>query len=255
MTRFARPLPAVYCICISGVGDTATARPIGACPSDPHCPSGAMFLVFLVLFFSFRLFLTSPSAAHGPSCSALSPRWPSNMGKIIRGGEAWSQVKLSTRRAGGGGSCSVEFTAYLTCLDKTQANEEECKTLREALRRCMYAANAGPRASRHVVPINYHLQKVRRSNPSPLPCLTAPAHPVLCPITMPPPLPPRSLSRASRGDTASQYLFNTSCVAWVMMQLCAELYGRQQTRSAFCLSTHVSLCSRLSRWPCVRATL
>jgi hypothetical protein len=55
------------------------------------------------------------------------------MGKIIRGGEAWSQVKLSTRRAGGGGACSVEFTAYLTCLDKTQANEEECKTLREAV--------------------------------------------------------------------------------------------------------------------------
>merc|ERR1712086_1186359 len=67
------------------------------------------------------------------------------------------------RRAGGGGACSVEFTAYLTCLDKTQANEEECKTLREALRRSMYAANAGPRANRHVVPINYHLQKFIKS--------------------------------------------------------------------------------------------
>ena len=90
------------------------------------------------------------------------PRWPTNMGKIIRGPEAWSQVKLSTRRVGGGGACSEEFAAYLTCLDKTQANEEECKTLREALRRCMYVASSGARTSRHVVPINYHLQKVRR---------------------------------------------------------------------------------------------
>ena len=87
---------------------------------------------------------------------------PTNMGKIIRGPEAWSQVKLSTRRVGGGGACSEEFAAYLTCLDKTQANEEECKTLREALRRCMYVASSGARTSRHVVPINYHLQKVRR---------------------------------------------------------------------------------------------
>ena len=84
------------------------------------------------------------------------------MGKIIRGPEAWSQVKLSTRRVGGGGACSEEFAAYLTCLDKTQANEEECKTLREALRRCMYVASSGARTSRHVVSINYHLQKVRR---------------------------------------------------------------------------------------------
>ena len=75
---------------------------------------------------------------------------------------AWSQVKLSTRRVGGGGACSEEFAAYLTCLDKTQANEQECKTLREALRRCMYVASSGARTSRHVVPINYHLQKVRR---------------------------------------------------------------------------------------------
>ena len=94
-----------------------------------------------------------------------SPRWPTNMGKIIRGPEAWSQVKLSTRRVGGGGACSEEFAAYLTCLDKTQANEEECKTLREALRRCMYVASSGARTSRHVVPINYHLQKVRRRIP------------------------------------------------------------------------------------------
>jgi hypothetical protein len=84
------------------------------------------------------------------------------MGKIIRGPEAWSQVKLSTRRVGGGGACSDEFAAYLTCLDKKQGNEEECKTMREALRRCMYVASSGVRTSRHTVPINYHLQKVRR---------------------------------------------------------------------------------------------
>ena len=141
------------------------------------------------------------------------------MGKIIRGPEAWSQVKLSTRRVGGGGACSEEFAAYLTCLDKTQANEEECKTLREALRRCMYVASSGARTSRHVVPINYHLQKVRRriaSHPLSL-------HPVLRPFTVPPTVPPRSLSRVSRGDTASQYLFSASCASWMMMhrQLCA----------------------------------
>jgi hypothetical protein len=116
--------------------------------------------------FTLRgLFFSPPLAPPSPLvgfCVGLALAGSPNMGKIIRGGEAWSQVKLSTRRAGGGGACSVEFTAYLTCLDKTQANEEECKTLREALRRCMYAANAGPRANRHVVPINYHLQKVRR---------------------------------------------------------------------------------------------
>ena len=141
-----------------------------------------------------------------------SPRWPTNMGKIIRGPEAWSQVKLSTRRVGGGGACSEEFAAYLTCLDKTQANEEECKTLREALRRCMYVASSGARTSRHVVPINYHLQKVRRriaSHPLSL-------HPVLRPFTVPPTVPPRSLSRVLRGDTASQYLFSASCASWTM---------------------------------------
>ena len=121
--------------------------------------------ILSLIFSGVRV--TSPPLRCWASCSRASPLGSAlagspNMGKIIRGGEAWSQVKLSTRRAGGGGACSVEFTAYLTCLDKTQANEEECKTLREALRRCMYAANAGPRANRHVVPINYHLQKVRR---------------------------------------------------------------------------------------------
>eukprot|EP00321_Phaeocystis_globosa_P019313 CAMPEP_0118828638 /NCGR_PEP_ID=MMETSP1162-20130426/19139_1 /TAXON_ID=33656 /ORGANISM="Phaeocystis Sp, Strain CCMP2710" /LENGTH=147 /DNA_ID=CAMNT_0006759671 /DNA_START=25 /DNA_END=465 /DNA_ORIENTATION=+ len=112
------------------------------------------------------------------------------MGKIIRGPEAWSQVKLSTKRVGGGGACSEEFAAYLTCLDKTQANEEECKTLREALRRCMYVASSGARTSRHVVPINYHLQK---------------------------------FIKGFKGDTASQYLFSASCASWMMMhrQMCA----------------------------------
>ena len=108
----------------------------------------------------------SPSAARrGAPCGRGSAALagPTDMGKIIRGPEAWSQVKLSTRRVGGGGACSEEFAAYLTCLDKKQANEEECKTLREALRRCMYVASSGARTSRHVVPINYHLQKVRRS--------------------------------------------------------------------------------------------
>ena len=97
--------------------------------------------------------------------------------------------------------------------------EEECKTLREALRRCMYVASSGVRTSRHTVPINYHLQKVRRritSHPLSL-------HPVLRPFTVPPTVPPRSLSRVSRGDTASQYLFSASCASWMMMhrQLCA----------------------------------
>mmetsp|Transcript_9770 Transcript_9770/g.19757 ORF Transcript_9770/g.19757 Transcript_9770/m.19757 type:complete len:89 (+) Transcript_9770:65-331(+) len=85
------------------------------------------------------------------------------MGKIIRGPEAWSQVKLSTRRGGGGGSCAAEFATYLACLDRTQGNEEECKPLREALRRCMVAANTGPRANRHKPTINYHLQKFIKS--------------------------------------------------------------------------------------------
>ena len=105
-----------------------------------------------------------PLCSSPPPCGRGSAALagPTNMGKIIRGPEAWSQVKLSTRRVGGGGACSEEFAAYLTCLDKTQANEQECKTLREALRRCMYVASSGARTSRHVVPINYHLQKVRR---------------------------------------------------------------------------------------------
>lgn len=109
---------------------------------------------------SRRLLPLCSSPPCGRGSAALAG--PTNMGKIIRGPEAWSQVKLSTRRVGGGGACSEEFAAYLTCLDKTQANEEECKTLREALRRCMYVASSGARTSRHVVPINYHLQKVRR---------------------------------------------------------------------------------------------
>ena len=135
-------------------------------PSELHnSPLSLVFKTVNRRTFKKGPVVCSPSAARrrapcGRGSAALAG--PTNMGKIIRGPEAWSQVKLSTRRVGGGGACSEEFAAYLTCLDKTQANEEECKTLREALRRCMYVASSGARTSRHVVPINYHLQKVRR---------------------------------------------------------------------------------------------
>lgn len=99
------------------------------------------------------------------------------MGKIIRGAEAWSQVKLSTKRTGGGGSCSAEFVAYLACLDRSQGNEDECRPLREALRKCMFAAHSGPKANRHKAPINYHLQKVCASTPCPRACAALAAGP------------------------------------------------------------------------------
>ena len=93
---------------------------------------------------------------------------------------------------GGGGACAAEFAAYLSCLDAQDGKEEACRAPREALSRCMYAAKAAARqnASKHKVPINYHLQKV--------PTRPAPMH---LPRAHPPPGFARcSLSRASRGD-------------------------------------------------------
>ena len=82
------------------------------------------------------------------------------MGKIVRGQEAWENVRLPTKARGGGGACAAEFAAYLSCLDAQDGKEEACRAPREALSRCMFAAAASARGqNRHKPPINYHLQK------------------------------------------------------------------------------------------------
>ena len=77
------------------------------------------------------------------------------------------RVKVK-RNAGQVQPCGAEMVGFITCLDISNADENRCVTQRDALSVCMSLAHrSGWNKRRHKMPINFHLQTVRRLCPLP----------------------------------------------------------------------------------------
>lgn len=87
------------------------------------------------------------------------------MGRIPKSGFSLDSVKVKVQKPSTGmsGTCGPEAIMFLSCLERSNGDEAECRAARDALARCM-SASSSIRGRQHKPPINHHLQKVHQSS-------------------------------------------------------------------------------------------